>query len=70
MATTGQSETPPDAGKSALNPDALNQLLGQMVNDLGAAANGALVVLGDGLGIYPALAEIGPRDLGETCRKN
>jgi hypothetical protein len=34
MATTGQSETPPDAGKPALNPDALNQLLGQMVNDL------------------------------------
>jgi len=49
MDTTGLTEMPPDAGKPALNPDALNQLLGQMVNDLGAAANGALVVLGDGL---------------------
>jgi len=51
---------PAGAGKSSLNPDALNQLLGQMVNDLGAAVNGALVVLGDGLGIYTALADIGP----------
>jgi len=38
---------PAGAGKSSLNPDALNQLLGQMVSDLGAAVNGALVVLGD-----------------------
>jgi hypothetical protein len=56
METTARSETPAGAGKSSLNPDALNQLLGQMVNDLGAAVNGALVVLGDGLGIYRALA--------------
>jgi FkbM family methyltransferase len=69
MATTGQSETPPDAGKPALNPDALNQLLGQMVNDLGAAANGALVVLGDGLGIYTALAEIGPATSEKLAEK-
>ena len=45
-------------GKAPVNPEALNKLLGQMVNDLGAAVNGALVVLGDGLGIYKALAEI------------
>jgi hypothetical protein len=31
-----------------------------MVNDLGAAVNGALVVLGDRLGIYTALADNGP----------
>ena len=43
-----------------MNPDALNQLLGQMANDLGAAVNGALVVLGDRLGISIALADIGP----------
>jgi len=48
------------AVKPSLNPDALNKLLGQMVNDLGAAVNGALVVLGDGLGIYTALADCGP----------
>jgi len=60
MQTTVGSEIPAGAGKPSLNPDALNQLLGQMVNDLGAAVNGALVVLGDGLGIYTALAENGP----------
>jgi hypothetical protein len=42
--------------KTPLNPEALNQLLGQMVNDLGAAVSGALIVLGDGLGIYAAMA--------------
>src|SRR5260370_4074262 len=58
--TTTQSETSPGADKPSLNPDALNQLVEQLVNDLGAAVNGALVVLGDELGIYAALADIGP----------
>ena len=57
--TTTQSETSAGADKHSLNPEALDQLLGQMVNDLGAAVNGALVVLGDRLGIYTALAEVG-----------
>jgi hypothetical protein len=46
METTTRSETPPGDGKASVNPDALNRLLGQMVNDLGAAVNGALIVLG------------------------
>jgi ubiquinone/menaquinone biosynthesis C-methylase UbiE len=69
METTTQSGTPAGAGKSSLNPDALNRLLGQMVNDLGAAINGALVVLGDGLGIYTALADIGPATSQELAEK-
>src|SRR5246127_5313830 len=69
METTRQSEMPPDASKSALNPDALNQLLGQMINDLGASANGALVVLGDKLGIYRALADIGPATSQQLAKK-
>jgi SAM-dependent methyltransferase len=60
MEATNRSEIPAGAEKSSLNPNALSQLLGQMVNDLGAALNGALVVLGDELGIYTALADIGP----------
>ena len=36
---TTRCEAPASAGKSSLNPDTLNQLLGQMVNDLGAAVN-------------------------------
>jgi SAM-dependent methyltransferase len=69
METTTQNEKPPGTGKSSVNPDALNQLLGQMVNHLGAAANGALVVLGDGLGIYTALAEIGPATSEKLAEK-
>ena len=35
----------------------LEQLLGLVVNELGAASNAALVVLGDRLGLFRALAE-------------
>src|SRR5258706_15531872 len=69
METTTRSETPAGAGKPSLNPDALNQLLGQMINDLGASVNGALVVLGDKLGIYAALADIGPATLQQVAKK-
>jgi SAM-dependent methyltransferase len=37
----------------------LNSLLGKMVGDLGAAAGAALVVVGDKLGLYRAIAEAG-----------
>jgi SAM-dependent methyltransferase len=60
MEKTINNGVPGEDGSSSLNPDVLNRLLGQMLNDLGAAMNGALVVLGDGLGIYTALAESGP----------
>ena len=41
-----------------MNPDTmkLESLLGTMVNELGAAANAALVLVGDKLGLYRALA--------------
>lgn len=38
-----------------VNEERLNQLLGKMVGDLGAAVNGALVLIGDKLGLYKAL---------------
>ncbi|MGE0701969.1 MAG: trans-aconitate 2-methyltransferase, partial [Hyphomicrobiaceae bacterium] len=38
----------------------LEPLLGTMVNELGAAANAALVLVGDKLGLYKALAVSGP----------
>lgn len=40
-----------------------------MVNDLGASVNGALVVLGDRLGIYTALADIGPATSQQLAKK-
>lgn len=59
MTTTSEPAGPPNGNSGALNPDALNALVGRMINDLGAAVNGALVVLGDRLGIYLSLAEAG-----------
>jgi hypothetical protein len=43
-----------------LDMQKLEPLLGTMVNELGAAANAALVLIGDKLGLYTALAEKGP----------
>jgi SAM-dependent methyltransferase len=40
-----------------LDPAKLEPLLGKVVNELGAAANGALVLIGDKLGLFKALAK-------------
>jgi SAM-dependent methyltransferase len=40
----------------AIDEGKLNELLGKMVNDLGAAMVGACVIIGDQLGLYRALA--------------
>ena len=44
----------------AIEESKLEALLGQMVGDMGAAATAALVLMGDRLGLYKALAEGGP----------
>jgi len=69
MKTTTRTETSAGPEKRSLNPKALDQLLGKMVNDLGAAVNGALVVLGDRLGIYTALADVGRATSQQLARK-
>ena len=38
----------------------LNQFLGQVVGELGSAMNAALVLIGDKLGLYKAMAGAGP----------
>src|SRR5690242_3675643 len=38
----------------------LDEFMGKLLHDMGAAATGALVVIGDKLGLYKALAEAGP----------
>jgi SAM-dependent methyltransferase len=45
----------------------LHALLGLMINELGAAQNAALVVLGDELGLYSALFEGGPATSSELA---
>ncbi len=43
----------------AINEEKLNQLLGQFVSDFGAAFHAGLVVIGENLGLYKALAQAG-----------
>ena len=42
------------------DPAKLDVFMGKMLNDMGAAATAALVLVGDKLGLYKALAEVGP----------
>jgi SAM-dependent methyltransferase len=50
-----------------VNPDKLNAFMGKMVGDMGAAANAALVKVGDRLGLYKALAK-GPMAPAELAK--
>lgn len=44
-------------------------ILGQAVSEIGAALNGALILLGDRLGLYKAMAGAGPMTSEELARK-
>jgi hypothetical protein len=50
----------------AVNMDKLNVFVGQFVGDLGAAVHAGMVVIGEKLGLYKALAE-GPLDSAELA---
>jgi len=52
----------------ALDMDKLNMFVGQFVGDLGAAVHSGMVVIGEKLGLYKALAE-GPLDSAELAAK-
>lgn len=52
-----------------VDPDKLNEFLGQVVGELGAAMNAALVLIGEKLGLYKAMAGAGPMSPAELARK-
>ncbi len=52
-----------------LNEAKLNEFLGKMVTEMGAAANGALILMGDKLGLYKELAANGPMTSVELAEK-
>ena len=61
MADTSLHEPPvAEAQPPAPDMEKLDAFVGKMVGDMGAAFSAALVVLGDRLGLYKALAEAGP----------
>jgi len=45
-----------------VNEDRLNSFMGKMIGDVGAAMSASLMLLGDKLGLYKALAKGGPMD--------
>lgn len=53
----------------AIDPQKLEPLLGMMVNEIGAAANAALVLVGDKLGLYKALAATGPCSTSQLAER-
>ncbi len=52
-----------------LNEDKLHNLLGQVVLEMGAAANGPLITIGDKLGLYKVLSEAGRLTSKELATK-
>ena len=52
-----------------LDMNKLNAFIGQFVTDLGAAVHSGMVVIGEKLGLYKALAGE-PDDARPTCRQN
>ena len=53
----------------SVDETALNNLLGKMVGDLGIAMGAALIIVGDKLGLYKALAGAGPLTSSELAGK-
>jgi SAM-dependent methyltransferase len=61
--TTIDSPTP----TSAIDPDALMAFVGRAVTDVGTLLGGSMVVLGDRLGLYRAMAGAGPMTPAELA---
>src|SRR5262245_19277032 len=53
----------------ALDQDKLNQFLQKALNDLGATFHASLIVLGDKLGLYKAMAGAGPLTSSELAKR-
>jgi len=65
MAT--QEQITPQARE--VNPDALNALLGRAVQDMGAALQAPLILIGDKLGLYRAMGDGVPVTPTELAKK-
>jgi 2-polyprenyl-3-methyl-5-hydroxy-6-metoxy-1,4-benzoquinol methylase len=51
-----------------IDQDKLHHFMGQMIGEMGAAMNAALVIVGDQLGLYKAMAGAGPMTPAEVAR--
>ena len=53
----------------AINQDKLHEFLGKAIVDFGATFNAALILIGDKLGVYEALASGGPQTPAELAKR-
>ena len=53
----------------AISEAKLHEFMGKAVGDIGAAMSAALVVIGDKLGLYKAMAGAGPLTPAELARR-
>jgi 2-polyprenyl-3-methyl-5-hydroxy-6-metoxy-1,4-benzoquinol methylase len=53
----------------SLDPARLDAFMGKMVGEMGAAMNATLILLGDRLGLYKAMAGAGPMTAGALAKK-
>jgi hypothetical protein len=51
-----------------VNPDKLDAFMGKAVGDIGAALSANMVLLGDKLGLYKAMAKAGPVTPAELAK--
>ncbi len=58
--TTTTTTDTPSANTAVADPADIDAFVGRFATDLGAVLHGATVVLGDKLGLYRAMAELGP----------
>jgi len=70
LAKPGRNDTAPGSGGTnmpQIDETTLNQLVGRVLGDLGGAVSVPLVRIGDALGLYKTLKEIGPAKADELA---
>jgi hypothetical protein len=55
--------------QNSIDEAKLNAFMGKMLNDIGATMSGALVMIGDKLGLYRSMAEAGPVGSHDLARR-
>jgi hypothetical protein len=60
---------PVRVGEQMVDEDKLNQLVGEMLNDLGGAFSVPMARMGDRLGLYKALDDKGPMTSKELAKE-
>src|SRR5215510_5760143 len=67
--TAGKDRLMRRTPKKTIDHDKMQAFVGQAITDCGAALSAALVVIGDELGLYKAMAGAGPLSAGEIAER-